>query len=56
MFFPIGMKSDACAVGLGRALRADRTLVLYSHLDWFHAMHVSKYRLYIRYTGTVFKT
>lgn len=57
MFFPIGMKSDACAVGLGRALRADRTLVLHSHLYWYpHVMHMQKYRLYIRYSGAVFKS
>ena len=50
MFFLIGIMSDACAVGLGRALRADRTLALYSHLYWKnHVMHVPNSPLYTVY-------
>ena len=50
MFFSIGIISDACAVGLGRAPRADRTLALYCRLYWyFHIMHVPKSSLYAVY-------
>jgi hypothetical protein len=57
MLVPIGIKSDACTVGLGRATREDRILVLYSHLyRYYHVVRAPKFRLYLRYTVTVFKS
>jgi hypothetical protein len=55
-FLPIGMKFDACAVGLERAMRADHILVLYSRLfRYHHVIFVSNLDL-VWCIGTTFKS